>query len=189
MSTEDFRPPQRLNTGKHRRRRKRRKRHSYLVLRTQVIKKTDHVHPNGSERFFWSVRLDRRSRTQAKKKQEELQNFFCVPKKIIIIMIELFNVLFALTSVLSMVTCSIWCNRCILEWRIRRRMRRRNPAMFRKPSPATPVKHSADRPVIPKVTPEPENIYMEIDLEQPAPWDSVAPPPYTRIEATQISYI
>ena len=106
-------------------------------------------------------------------------------------MIELFDVLLAITSVLSLVTCTstIWCNRCVLEWRLRRRARRRNPGMFRKPAPVTPTKHVVDKPEPLGATPEPEHIYMEIDLEQPPPWDSVAPPPYTRTEATQISYI
>ena len=104
-------------------------------------------------------------------------------------MIELFDVLLAITSVLSLVTCTIWCNRCVLEWRLRRRARRRNPGMFRKPAPVTPTKHVVEKPEPLGTTPEPEHIYMEIDLEQPPPWDSVAPPPYTRTAATQISYI
>ena len=104
-------------------------------------------------------------------------------------MIELFDVLLAITSVLSLVTCTIWCNRCVLEWRLRRRARRRNPGMFRKPAPVTPTKHVVEKPEPLGATPEPEHIYMEIDLEQPPPWDSVAPPPYTRTAATQISYI
>ena len=104
-------------------------------------------------------------------------------------MIELFDVLLAITSVLSLVTCTIWCNRCVLEWRLRRRARRRNPGIFRKPAPVTPTKHVVEKPEPLGATPEPEHIYMEIDLEQPPPWDSVAPPPYTRTEATQISYI
>ena len=61
--------------------------------------------------------------------------------------------------------------------------------MFRKTTPATPAQNIVDRPESPKVIPEPEHIYMEIDLEQPAPWGLMALPPYTRIEATQISYI
>ena len=104
-------------------------------------------------------------------------------------MIELFDVLLAITSVLSLVTCTIWCNRCVLEWRLRRRARRRNPGMFRKPAPVTPTKHVVEKPEPLGATPEPEHIYMEIDLEQPPPWDSVAPPPYSRTAATQISYI
>ena len=104
-------------------------------------------------------------------------------------MIELFDVLLAITSVLSLVTCTIWCNRCVLEWRLRRRARRRNPGIFRKPAPVTPTKHVVEKPEPLGATPEPEHIYMEIDLEQPPPWDSVAPPPYSRTAATQISYI
>ena len=129
---------------------------------------------------FWSVRLNTIKKHKTTKKKE---------RRGTISMIELFDVLLAITSVLSLVTCTIWCNRCVLEWRLRRRARRRNPGMFRKPAPVTPTKHVVEKPEPLGATPEPEHIYMEIDLEQPPPWDSVAPPPYTRTEATQISYI
>ena len=122
---------------------------------------------------------DQKHKTTKKKKQQQGT----------ISMIELFDVLLAITSVLSLVTCTIWCNRCVLEWRLRRRARRRNPGMLRNPAPVTPTKHVVEKPEPLGATPEPEHIYMEIDLEQPPPWDSVAPPPYTRTAATQISYI
>ena len=122
-----------------------------------------------------------------KKKKQSFRNW--KKREGTISMIELFDVLLAITSVLSLVTCTIWCNRCVLEWRLRRRARRRNPGMFRKPAPVTPTKHVVEKPEPLGATPEPEHIYMEIDLEQPPPWDSVAPPPYTRTAATQISYI
>ena len=150
----------------------------------------DHHNPNMSVRNR-TVRSNTRSSTQVKEGQWQPFFPFLRAKKSRskTIMIELFDLFFAITSVLSVVTCTIWCNKCILEWQIRRRLRRRNPAAAKVTSSTIPIQHTINRYEVPMITPKPEHIYMEIDMEQPAPCGSTAPPPYTRVEATQISYI